>query len=921
MLFDHDGDGVLTATGWIGPGDAFLAMDRDGDGGIGDGSELFGDRTLRRAGGGRCADGFAALAQEDTDGNGLVDRDDRNWASLKLWRDKNLNGRADEGELLTLESQGVTALKTAADEARGTEGLGSREGGGGAGRRGDGGGRREGGCARRGIIAATGSYLAADGRKGLMAEVFFFTCPGKRAFRDAVTVPAEIDGLPDAQGTGAARPLREAAALSAKVKALLEEFASSRRRDERRAIVADLLDAWAETTSMAATLDERSQGRWEIRYARIGGALRDRNVTDGEAARNFTDDAENPGLSRGFRALAAEWDRKLRVVEAFRGHRFHSLPDELEPGQGLRRGLAAVSEGGVPVLTVSVGPEELSLVDRAYEQIFGKVFLSLLWQTAFAGLPPVPPLVPGDSEGTVKPDFSPYETRFRELIAEDPFNGLAYLLDLARDRGFMGRSGWDPYGLAFETLMRLPRDGRFRLFCLHHGIMARGVPGFSPGGSDRDDFLIGGPKGEALSGGAGNDAVLGEGGDDAVSGGDGNDRLYGGDGDDALHGDRGNDTLDGGPGDDSLSGGEGTDVYVFGRGRGDDEADAPADSRGRLDSIRLEGLSPREVIFGIKAAGGRQDMTVRVKDTGETLTVKGGADGPEGGRRNFNEARFGDGSFLEYADVWGREGLHGTAEGDELRVKDQVAGILYGEAGDDLLVGGGRDDSLYGGEGNDRLQGGSGEDVLDGGPGRDDLDGGPGRDVYVFGKGYGDDVALAGDFPDGAEASQDSVRLMDLNMDDVDFEIPVSGPVAGPGAGADTGAGSGPGTGADTGAGSGPGTGADTGAGSGLISSSGYGLISRSDYGAISRSGYGVIPGLGSGPTAGSTAIFSSGSTAIFSSGHGAISRSGYGAFSRSGYGVIPGLGSGPADGSNAISSSGYGVYSSSGSGAFSRSG
>lgn len=43
ILFDHDGDGVKSGTGWIKPDDGFLVLDRNGNGTIDDGTELFGD--------------------------------------------------------------------------------------------------------------------------------------------------------------------------------------------------------------------------------------------------------------------------------------------------------------------------------------------------------------------------------------------------------------------------------------------------------------------------------------------------------------------------------------------------------------------------------------------------------------------------------------------------------------------------------------------------------------------------------------------------------------------------------------------------------------------------------------------------------------------------------------------------------------
>lgn len=45
IMFDHDGDGVSTATGWVLPDDGFLVLDRNGNGQIDNGTELFGDST------------------------------------------------------------------------------------------------------------------------------------------------------------------------------------------------------------------------------------------------------------------------------------------------------------------------------------------------------------------------------------------------------------------------------------------------------------------------------------------------------------------------------------------------------------------------------------------------------------------------------------------------------------------------------------------------------------------------------------------------------------------------------------------------------------------------------------------------------------------------------------------------------------
>jgi hypothetical protein len=112
VLFDHDGDGVKTGTGWVKGDDAFLALDRNGNGLIDSGRELFGVDTVL-ANGQRAANGFAALAGLDSNGDGLIDAQDAQFAQLRLWRDLDQNGVSDEGELLTLAEAGIDSINLA----------------------------------------------------------------------------------------------------------------------------------------------------------------------------------------------------------------------------------------------------------------------------------------------------------------------------------------------------------------------------------------------------------------------------------------------------------------------------------------------------------------------------------------------------------------------------------------------------------------------------------------------------------------------------------------------------------------------------------------------------------------------------------------------------------------------------------------
>ena len=107
--FDLFASGQQTATGWTDPGDGFLVLDRNHDGSISDGSELFGDSTLMSSGK-RASNGYEALAELDSDHNGRISRSDINFAELKVWTDTNSNGLTDAGELFTLQEMGIESL-------------------------------------------------------------------------------------------------------------------------------------------------------------------------------------------------------------------------------------------------------------------------------------------------------------------------------------------------------------------------------------------------------------------------------------------------------------------------------------------------------------------------------------------------------------------------------------------------------------------------------------------------------------------------------------------------------------------------------------------------------------------------------------------------------------------------------------------
>ena len=136
--FDLDADGTEDEISMLGKGSGFLALDKDGNGKIDDGSELFGTKS---------GDGFGELREYDSDGNGWIDENDEIFSKLKVWcKDENGND-----VLMDLKEADIGAIYLGEQRTEFT--LGGADG------------------YRDGVIRSTGVFLRESGGAGTIQHV------------------------------------------------------------------------------------------------------------------------------------------------------------------------------------------------------------------------------------------------------------------------------------------------------------------------------------------------------------------------------------------------------------------------------------------------------------------------------------------------------------------------------------------------------------------------------------------------------------------------------------------------------------------------------------------------------------------------------------------------------------------------------
>ncbi|ORF30273.1 hypothetical protein BGI09_08135 [Snodgrassella alvi] len=647
-VFDHDGDGIRTATGWVKADDGLLVVDRNGDGIINDGTELFGDSTLL-ADGTKAKDGYAALREFDSNGDGRVDAQDKHFNQLRVWRDLNQDGICQTNELFTLEQVGVKALNLANKNTNTNLGNGN-------------------------TLAQSGSYETTDGRTHAMGDVNFEHKPVFSEYTEEVKLTEQQKQAPNLKGTGRVRDLRDAAALSDKLAELLNTYSNTETRAGQLSLLDKLLLEWAKSDPQFDENAKYSLGTDWIR------------VSSNSGGSGFT-----PSQEGGLKVVDPEWlkkfdtySNKLNILNAFTG----------ESSKLFYAGTAKQRQ------------ELLDTIDDTYNSIRDSLYESLLFQTRLK--PYLEKLTFKLENDQISIDFSDTTAVFNQVFQHNPEKAF---VDLGEFLAYQYDGFWpEGFNLLNQYIDYAKTHGVYEQWCNHLGQTAQDKLSVRSG-SDGDDILIGtnllGDGRDIIKGGAGNDILIGGIGNDDLDGGTGSDiyEFARGFGQDVIHNhDTGTDKTDKIRFTDGILRSE----VIFVR----EGNNLFLKIKNTTDQIKIENFFIKDGHGGyeidlIEFADGKQLNVEEIKalllqatDNNDIIHGYESNDSLIGLAGNDTLKGHGGDDLLDGGD--GNDNLDGGAGND----------VLIGGAGNDILYGGDDDDIIIGGTGNDYLEGGEGSDLF-----------------------------------------------------------------------------------------------------------------------------------------------------------------------------------------------------------------
>ncbi|MGA3681981.1 DUF4214 domain-containing protein [Pseudomonas graminis] len=230
--FDHDANGFAESTGWVSKKDALLVWDRNHDGVISSGAELFGNQSLLPDQT-KSANGFEALKQLDSNHDGVFDASDEKFSEVKLWKDANSNGLSEQNELVGLQAEGIVSINLTYLQSTDVDANGNQH-------------------------LQAGTFVRSDGSISAVDDVWFATNPADSIGIQTVDVSDAVAAMPEIRGAGTVHNLQQAMQLDTTrtLYDLVKQFISDPDLSDPSAVLDRIIFTWTGTTQ----IDPASRG-------------------------------------------------------------------------------------------------------------------------------------------------------------------------------------------------------------------------------------------------------------------------------------------------------------------------------------------------------------------------------------------------------------------------------------------------------------------------------------------------------------------------------------------------------------------------------------------------------------------------------------------------------------------------------------
>ena len=770
--FDHDNNGFAESTGWVGKDDGLLVRDINGNGQIDNGTELFGNNSVLSSGE-KAANGFEALADLDSNNDGVFNSSDTAWDDVKVWKDSNGNGIVDEGELLTLTQAGVSGINLDYQDSTTTDENGNQHN-------------------------QTGTFIKADGTTGSIHDVWFDADYADTVNKVEITIPDNIKDMPNISGFGNVCSLQEAMAQdeSGELKALIEQYMTETNAAVRKGMIDKIIFHWT------GVQDIDPLSRKPSYFADDNNPLEDARYLEalerflGEKYSNrywFGREDQNPHeqaakyLLQGYDILAAYVSNELEAqthcktllenIKLTWNEETQVWDIDISGAVNILNSLAETNlDSAIATLHFleDIIEQQNMMVDAINTAFQNQATETNNLQEYYLNFGKLENKISNGSDIIYGTDDDNY---INGLAGNDKIygeNGNDTLIGGTGNDYLVGGNGSDTYffegswgkdsidnsstdekgtnpdkilfgeGISPSdvTILRRAND---LILSLHNGADTVTVYGyFLEAGTttntvDTIEFADGTVWDYEHVRVAWNAApvsvggfvtISGTNGNDKISGTSGNDFLSGEKGDDTINANAGNDVIYGGAGNDKLNGGAGDDTYIWNLGDG---LDTIYDA-GNNDTISFgDGISFSDLAF---QCVNNSDLKIFIKNNpNQGIIIQDFL------TSNLNykieELTFIDGSQVHLSEI--ALTLKQLSTGETITGTD-FGDTIYANGGNDTVNAGNGNDTIYGGAGFDTIKGENGNDILIGGTGNDRLEGGAGDDTYIYNIGDGLDT-------------------------------------------------------------------------------------------------------------------------------------------------------------------------------------